>query len=289
MDPASAPGFLESAFLWREPLCVAMLAALLCAWVGVFIVLRRMVFVSAALSQVSGVGVAAAFFLASLLGHDPHAPPLWASPVVLAALFAAVAAALFSLHLARRRLASETVVAIGYLVAAASVIVILNSPRVSEEAHEVNDLLYGNAVAVPPGTLLLMGVTTVVVLAFHLVFHKDLVFVSFDGEMARTLGYRAWLWDLLLFETFAVASSVATRSVGALPVFGLMVLPAAAALLLARRMWQVFALAVAIAVVATCVGFYVSWEASIPTGASIVVVAGLSLVPGLVAAFRGRT
>ena len=64
----------------------------------------------------------------------------------------------------------------------------------------------------------------------------NFVFVSFDGEMARTLGYRTWLWDLLLFETFALASSVATRSIGALPVFGFMVLPPAAALLLGKRL-----------------------------------------------------
>ena len=286
MEPL--PGFFESAFLWREPLMVAVLAAIVCAWVGVYIVMRRMVFVSAALSQVSGVGVATAFWLASVVGHDPHAPPLYANPVVLAALFAASAAALFATNLARRRLARETVVAISYLLAAASVIVILNSPHVSEEAHEVNDLLYGNAVAVPPGALALMAATAVGVLSFHLAFHKDLLFVSFDGEMARTLGYRTWLWDLLLFETFAITSSVATRSIGALPVFGMMVLPAAAALLLARRMWQVFALAVAIAVVATCVGFFLSWQASIPTGASIVVVAGVFLLPGLAQAFRGR-
>ena len=281
MEPV--PGFLESSFLWREPLLVAVLAAVLCAFVGVFIVLRRMVFVSAALSQISGVGVASAFWLAPLLGHDPHAPPWFAHPVVLASLFAAVAAAaLLSAQLSRRRLSTETIIAIGYLIAAASVIVILNSPHVSEEAHEVNDLLYGNAVAVPPGALLLMAGTAVVVLGFHLVFYKDLLFVSFDGEMARTLGYRTWLWDLLLFETFAIASSVATRSIGALPVFGLMILPAAAALLLARRMWQVFALAVGLSVVATAVGYYLSWQLSLPTGASIVVAAGATLLPGLI-------
>jgi zinc transport system permease protein len=281
MEPV--PGFFENSFLWREPLLVAVLAAVLCAFVGVFIVLRRMVFVSAALSQISGVGVASAFFLAPLLGHDPHAPPWYAHPVVLAALFAALAAAaLLSAQLSRRRLQTETMIAIGYLIAAASVIVILNSPHVSEEAHEVNDLLYGNAVAVPPGALLLMAGTCAVVLGFHLVFHKDLLFVSFDGEMARTLGYRTWLWDLLLFETFAIASSVATRSIGALPVFGLMILPAAAALLLARRMWQVFALAVTLSVLATTVGYFLSWELSIPTGASIVVVAGATLLPGLI-------
>lgn len=280
------PGFFESAFLWREPLAVACIAALLCAWVGVYIVLRRIVFVSAALSQMSGVGVALAFLLAPLCGYDPHALPWYLSPVMLAAAFAAVGAAGFSLHLARRRLASETVVAIGYLIASAAVIVVLASPHVTQEAHEVNDLLYGNAVAVPDGALWLVGCTAAGILAFHAVFFKDLVFVSFDGEMARTLGYRTWLWDLLLFESFALASSVTTRSIGALPVFGFMVLPPAAALLLSRRLWQVFALSALFALLSACLGYYVSWHYALPTGAAMVLVAGLLLVPGLLNLLR---
>lgn len=280
------PGFFESAFLWREPLAVACIAALLCAWVGVYIVLRRIVFVSAALSQMSGVGVALAFLLAPLFGYDPHALPWYLSPVLLAAAFAAVGAAGFSLHLTRRRLASETVVAIGYLVAAAAVIVVLASPHVTQEAHEVNDLLYGNAVAVPDGALWLVGLSAAGLLAFHALFFKDLVFVSFDGEMARTLGYRTWLWDLLLFESFALASSVTTRSIGALPVFGFMVLPPAAALLLSRRLWQVFALSALFALASACLGYYMSWHYALPTGAAMVLVAGLLLVPGLLNLLR---
>lgn len=282
------PAFLDGWELWREPLAVAVLAAALCAYLGVFIVLRRMVFVSAALSQMSGVGVACAFWLAAQLGYEPHKAPAWLDPLLLAFLFAAVGAALFSVNLARRRLSSETLVAIGYLVAAASIILVLNSPAVSQETHEVNDLLYGNAVAVPEGALRLMAVVTLSVLAVHRVFYKDLVFVSFDGEMARTIGYTTWLWDLLLFETFAIASSVATRSIGALPVFGFMVLPAAAALLLAQRLWQVFALSVLFAVVATGLGYYVSWHFELPTGASMVAVLGAFLLPGSVRLLRRR-
>jgi zinc transport system permease protein len=282
------PPFFESWFIWKEPLLVAALAATLCAFVGVFIVLRRMVFVSAALSQMSGVGVATAFLLASFVRVDPHEAPWYLNPILLAFLFATVGAALFSHQLARRRLATETVIAIGYLVAAAAVILILSSPHVAQEEHEVKDLLYGNAVAVPPGTLEIMAVTAACVLLIHALFFKDFVFVSFDGETARTLGYRTGLWDLLLFETFAVTSSVATRSIGALPAFGFMVLPPAAALLLGRRLWQVFALSVGFALLATGLGYYVSWPLSLPTGATMVVIAGLFLVPGLINLRRGR-
>ncbi len=280
---SDAPGFFESWQLWREPLLVAGLAALLCAYVGVYIVLRRVVFVSAALSQMSGVGVAAAFFITSVVGIEPHRAPWYLHPLWFAFGFAAVGAALFSLHLTRRRLAAETVVGLGYLIAGAAMILVLNSPRVLQEAHEVNDLLYGNAVAVPPEQIWIMLATTSGVLILHGALSKDFIFVSFDEEMARTLGYRSWIWNLILFETFALAVSVSTRAIGALPVFGFMVLPPAAALLLGRRLWQVFALSVAFALAATFFGYWASFTWSLPTGASMVCVAALFLVPGLAA------
>lgn len=275
-------GFFESWFLWRDPLAVAAMAAALCAFVGVYIVLKRIVFVSAALSQMSGVGVALTFWLASLTGVDPHHAPLYLHPLWYSMLFAALGAGLFSLNLEHRRVAGETVVGLGYLIASACVVLILNSPRVSQEAHEVNDLLYGNAVAVPPEQIWIMSGTALVVGAIHGIFGKEFVFVTFDAEMARTLGLPTRRWNLLLFLSFAVAISVSTRAIGALPVFAFMVIPPAVGLLLGARLWQVFAISVAVAVLGAGLGYYFSFRFSLPTGASMVVTTALALIPGLV-------
>jgi len=79
----------------------------------------------------------------------------------------------------------------------------------------------------------------------------------------------------------AVVISVATRAVGALPVFAFTVIPAAAALLVTEQIRRTIALSVAIGIVAAAVGYYVSWVKTLPTGASMVIVASLFLVPGL--------
>ncbi|MDB4967555.1 MAG: Zinc transporter, inner rane permease protein ZnuB [Myxococcales bacterium] len=275
-------GFWESYFLWRDPLLVAVIAAALCAFVGVYIVLKRIVFVSAAMSQASGVGVALAFLLCSVMGIDPHHAPLWLHPLWYATAFAALVAALFSFNLGHRRLAGETVVGLGYLVAAAGVILILNSPRVTQEAHEVNDLLYGNAVAVPPEQLAIMAGAAIAVGLVHGLFGKEFIFTVFDSEMARTLGLRTRGWSLLLFLTFAVAISVSTRAIGALPVFAFMVIPPAVGLLLGSRMWSVFTISVVVAVISAFVGYWISFRWSLPTGASMVMSSALFLVPGLI-------
>jgi zinc transport system permease protein len=275
--------FWQSWFLWRDPLAVAIIAAALCAFVGVYIVLKRIVFVSAAMSQGSGVGVAFAFMLCSYAGVDPHHAPLYLHPVPWAIYLAAGVAFIFSGNLGNRRLSGETVIGIVYLMAAACVILILNSPRVTQEAHEVNDLLYGNAVAVPPEQLYIMSGAAIVVAIVHGLFGKEFVFTAFDAEMAQTLGLRTKLWSLLLFVTFAVAISVSTRAIGALPVFAFTVIPPAAALMIGSRMWSVFAISVAIAVASALIGYYASFTWSLPTGASMVIVAAgflLFAVPG---------
>ena len=270
--------FWQSWFLWRDPLAVAVIAAALCAFVGVYIVLKRIVFVSAAMSQGSGVGVAFAFMLCSYAGVDPHHAPFYLHPVPWAIFLAAGVAFIFSGNLGNRRLSGEAVIGIVYLVAAACVILILNSPRVTQEAHEVNDLLYGNAVAVPPEQLYIMAGAAIVVAIVHGLFGKEFVFTAFDAEMAQTLGLRTKLWSLLLFVTFAVAISVSTRAIGALPVFAFTVIPPAAALLVASRMWSAFAIAVGIAVASAFIGYWASWQWQLPTGASMVIVTALFLL-----------
>ena len=274
--------FWASWVLIRDPLIVAILAAGVCAYVGVFIVLKRVVFVSAALSSMSGVGVACAFYLASVFGIAPHEAPLWLDPRLFAFVFAALGAIFFSFNLGHRRISGETAIGLGYIIASALVIVVLNSPRVQQEAHEINDLLYGNAVAVSTAQVWVTFAMFSAVMLIHAFFRKEFVFVTFDLEMARTLGYRTRLWSIGLFLTFALVVSVTTQAIGALPVFAFMVIPPAAALLLVSRLWAVFALAVGIAAFSAGFGYYVSFAWSLPTGATMVCVAAVWLVPGLI-------
>src|SRR4051812_17696647 len=103
----------------------------------------------------------------------------------------------------------------------------------------------------------------------------------FDAEMARTLGLRTRGWSLLLFLTFAVAISISTRAIGALPVFAFMVIPPAVGLLLADRLWSGFAVSVTVGVVSAVIGYLASFRWSLPTGASMVVASAIFLIPGL--------
>jgi zinc transport system permease protein len=142
----------------------------------------------------------------------------------------------------------------------------LASPRIVQEAHEVNDLLFGSTVAVRQEHLVELAVVTVLVLAAGALYFQDLVFVSFDREMARTLGLPVGRLEAGLNLAIGVSVAVATRAVGALPVFGFLVLPAGAALIASERMGRMPWLSAGISAAAALLGFYLSYVQNWPTG-----------------------
>jgi zinc transport system permease protein len=271
---------------WRDSMIAVLLAAAMCGYLGVYVVLRRVVFVGAALTQISGVGIAIAFWLASFAAFASHGPhggvPIWLEPQVFSVLFAVVGAILFSVNRPGKRLASETVVGLGWVIASAAVLLILSSKRIAQEAHEVDDLLYGSAVLVAPAQVQLLAVVVAVVLLIHLLFFKELLFVTYDSEMAQTLGYRTALWDVLLYITLGVGISFAVRTVGALPAFAFLVVPAASAQLLVWRAPYMFPLSVLFAVLGGALGYFLSFTRQYPTGAAIVAASSLFLIPGVI-------
>jgi zinc transport system permease protein len=273
--------FFEAYFLWRNAMAAAVVAAALCGYLGVFIVLRRMAFVSAALSQVSGLGVALSFFIGSYLGVDPHGDrvPWYISPVLLALLLSCAASMLLALPARARRAHPETLVALAYLAASAAVVLVLASPRIVQEAHEVGELLFGSAVAVREQNLVALAAAAVLVAVVHGALFKDFVFVSFDGETAASVGYPVARLDAALNLTIAVAVAMTTRALGTLPVFAFLVLPAGAALLVARRLWSASVLAVGIAIVSAVLGYYLSFVYQLPTGPTMAALCALAWVP----------
>jgi zinc transport system permease protein len=267
--------FWEARFLWQEPLLAAVVGAALLGYLGFFVVLRRIAFMSAALSQISGLGVATSFLIGTLFGVEPHSSEaVWVSPTTYALLFACVAAGTMALPARSRRVTPESVVALGYLLSSALVIVVLSNPRIAQEAHEIGDLLFGNAVVVKRDHLVALLGAAAVTFGIHALLFKDFLFCSFDPETARSIRYPVQRLDLVLHLTLAVSIALSTRALGALPVFAFLVLPAGAALLFAERKRTVVILSMVFAVFAAAGGYYLSWVGSLPTGPMMVALCG---------------
>jgi zinc transport system permease protein len=274
--------FFGAREIWEVPLAASVVAGALLGALGVYVVLRRTVFVSAALTQLSTLGLVATLIAEEHLHIETeHASEQLAVAMVVSALGALVLGAFRP-----RRLPAEATVGTTWVVASA--LVVLGASQLVHAAHDLGGLVFGNAVAVPASDLVVIAVVAGVATAVHQVFAKEIAFVSFDPETAEALGMRVWRWDAALFLTIGLAIPPSARALGALPVFAFLTLPATGALLLRVGFRPAFALAAAIGIAAAGGGYVLSWLWELPTGATMVALAAALVVPGaLVAWARG--
>jgi zinc transport system permease protein len=277
-----APSFEEFARNWdlyRDPVLAGLFAGAALGVVGVFVVLRRAVFVTAAVSQAAGLGVACAFLLAIHSGLE-------LPPVLLAFVFAALAALVLALR-SPLRLPREATV--GFLYLASSALAIIVGDRISQEAHDIAAILFGTAVLVRSGDLMLVGLVGAATLTATIAAARGLLFSGFDADAARVQGLPVPLLEAGLWLLVAAEVAVATRALGALPVFAFAVLPALTALPLSKRLPEALLIAGLCGAFSGAVGYLLAFLLELPVGASQACLAAvLTLAAGILARFRRR-
>lgn len=254
-----------------------LVVAALCAYLSVFVVLKRIVFVGAALAELATVGVALAFLPAFVerVGFIARMDVETTRPLFLALLFVLAGVGFFSQQPAGRTIPREAVIGLTYGAASAYTIILLSTAKGAE--HESIHLIQGDILTIAPEAIRQLLVLAVPIAVVHALLYKEFVLVSFDPDTARTLGFRSSWLELLFYLTLGLLIAVSIKVAGSLTVFGYLVLPGVGALLLTRRLGLAFIIAIVLALVATVSGVYVSsWQGSeVPMGPAIIGVATL--------------
>lgn len=279
MDGPTLAGLIQDLpYAWPPILCGALAGGLL-GTLGVYVVLRRMVFVSAAVSEAAGLGVVGAFAAQAFLGL----PAALADPLLGAAVVALLACRLFVADPIRLHLTRESVLGMVFVLSGAAALLL--GSQIPQETHDIQHVLFGTAVMVRWTDLIAVAVVAVVVLCMHAWIHRGMALATFDPEGAAVQGLPVRHLDLFLFFSIGIAVAVATHAIGALPVFALTVLPAVAALAVVRRLVHALVLAGALGFLAGASGYLVAYLLALPVGASQAGVAGLFALVGLAVGF----
>ena len=278
---SSWSAFIGAWDIFRNPLLCALVAGAVLGFLGVFVVLRRMVFVSAGVTQSAGLGVALAFYLDIHLG-------MHLDPLVGAAALALLATLTMSVDSGRTiKLPRESL--LGLVWALTGGAAVLLGDRISQEAHEIDSILFGSAVLVRTFDLVAVVGAGAVILALSLWWMRGLVFASFDPDAARVQGLPVNLLDRTLFVSIGVMVGLSARALGSLPVFAFSVLPAAAVLLLGVRLPWAFALAGVLGALAGVAGYLFAFFWQFPVGGSqTVMAAAFAVLAILIQLVRGR-
>lgn len=276
MSPgAPSPNWAEFAAAWdifRDPILCAGAAGAVLGLVGVHVVLRRLVFVTAGVTQAAGLGVALAFFCEIRL--DVHVEPL-----VGAALLALLTTLLFSVDTRRLGIPRETF--LGFAFALSGGGAILLGDQIMQEAHDIEAILFGSAVLVRSVDLAAVLLTGAGVLVVLLLFHRAIVFAGTDPEAAAAQGLPVRGLNTLTLVAAGLMAGVSARALGSLPVFAFSTLPAGAALVTGLSLGPAFAVAGVLGALSGGLGYLAAYFLQLPVGGSQTTVASMLFVVAL--------
>ncbi len=257
--------------MFPEAVTAGAMIGSVCAMLGVFVILKRVVFIGSALSEVAACGIAAAIMC--------HIHPfLGAAALTLATV------TVLSYPFENNRLPRDAVLGVVFVLAsAASILIVAHS---GFGLQDVKALLYGDLILTSDADLRLILWIFIPVGVYLLMFLRPTLYTFLDRETARVLGIRVVLWELLYFFALGLAVSAASKVAGALLVFCYLVVAPSTALLLSRKLWLVLLMSTMAAVAATMGGLYVSFSRDLPTNQTIaatscVVLAGAVLISAI--------
>ena len=244
---------------------IGALAAVACALLGNFLVLRKMSMMGDAISHAVLPGLAIAFLVTGARASFA---------MFIGAALVGVMTAIFTQWISRFGKVDEgasmgivftTLFAAGLLlIVQAADYVDLDPGCVLYGAIELTPLdvvwrpeIFGEVLAVPRAALLLAAVV-LINLCFVVLFFKELRITSFDPELANTMGINANVMHYLLMTLVAVTTVAAFEAVGSIIVIAMLIVPAAAAHLLTDRLWLMVLFSTLIAVLCAVSGHIVA-------------------------------
>jgi manganese/iron transport system permease protein len=248
----------------------AVLLGVLGGVVSVAVVLRRLAFVSDALTHTVFPGVVIGFMVAGGGGI------VWGALV-----FALLSAVLLTVLSSNRRISEDATLAI-LLTGFFSAGVVLVSRRSSYTA-DLTGFLFGRILTVDRREIVETAVLTVLVLAVLAMLGKELLLRAFDPDGSAAMGYRVTLLDLALNVVIALVVVAAVKAVGTVLVIALLVVPAAAARLLTDRLGWLVVTSVLIGAFGGWFGLAASYQASVYYGLRLA--SGATVVLALVALY----
>jgi len=233
---------------------------ILCATIGVFVVLMHMPFI--------GVCMAHAAFAGALLG-------VWLGfePLVGAFGMSLAAAAVIGPLADRGNINPET--SVGVIFSLMLGLAFLFLGLMPDGKSAALDLLWGSILTNTTGDVILLGVVAAVVVGIVIVFYKEIQATIFNRDMALAVGISATLVLYGILFLTGAAITVTLRSMGGLLIFSLILNPAAAAYQLTYSMSRMFILAAVFGVVSSLTGLLLSYLFDVPSGATIVITSSL--------------
>ena len=240
----------------------AILVSASCGLLGVFLILRKMAMVGDAISHAVLPGIVLAYLFSGSRDNI--------TVLIGAMALGILASVLIELFHKKARLQEDAAIGVTFtwLFAIGVILISLFSRQVDldqdcvlygEIAYVPIDLLFTDAgLNLGPRALWIGAGIFIIVLAFVIIGYKGLQITSFNQEFAVSIGISAALWHYLLMGMVSMVTVASFEVVGAILVVALLVVPAASAYLISKRLPTALLLTLMFGVLSSVSGYYLA-------------------------------
>lgn len=233
----------------------AVFASITAGLAGTYIVSRRMVFLSGGITHASFGGIGIGYFIGI-------------NPVIGAAVFGILSALGVEYLAVRHKIREDS--AIGILWAfgmAIGIIFIYLTPGYSPN---LMSYLFGSILTVSNADIMALGIMSVVLILYFLIFYRAILYISFDESYARTYSSYVDIFKYITTSLMALTIVLNIRMAGVVLVLSLLTIPPNIAMIFTRVYFRIVLWSVVAGFAGTATGYVISYFAGIPVGATII-------------------
>ncbi len=240
------------------------------AYLGVHVVERGVIFVDLSLAQIAALGGTVGY----LAGYDIHSHGAY----VFSLGFTILGAAIFAFTRAHRKtnIPQEAIIGIVYAVSAACAVLVMS--KATRETEHLKEMLVGNILSVSWQELGRTAFLYALVGLFHFVFRERFLLISRDEPEAERRGWNVRFWDFLFYVSFGFVVTSSVSIAGVLLVFSFLIVPSVTSMLFSTRLGARLLIGWTMGVLVSAAGVALSFFLDLPTGATIVVTFGATLL-----------
>lgn len=244
----------------QHALFACVLASIGCGIIGTYVVVKRIGFLAGGIAHSVLAGMGIAYFLG-------------ASPLLGAMLAALVSGILIGWINLRWKQNEDILIAAFWSVGMAIGVIFIS--RTEGYNIDLMSYLFGNILLVSDRDLYLMLILDVVILALIFLFYRQFLAAAFDEEFSRLRGINIEFYYILLLCMVALTVVLLIQVVGLILVLALLILPAASAAQFVSSIRRMMLLSVIFSILITASGLVISYEPDLPSGSTIIILAGL--------------
>lgn len=225
------------------------------ALIGVFLVLKRLSLLGDSFAHASFGGIALGFVLGL-------------NPILTALVFVTIASLGIDKLINKIKLYGESAIALILSFGMAFALILIG---ISNKLNtNIFSYLFGSILTINKTDIIIAAIILVLILVFYKLYYKQLLYSSFNQEIAQTRFTNTKLVNQLFIVLSAVTIVIATRAVGILLISALLVVPALIGLRLGNSLKSTFIIAIIANIIGINLGIFISYFLDLPTGATIV-------------------